>query len=75
LFLSLSLQHAGSEDLSYKNLVANAANLNPFWLKLAFLFIFTGFTAKLAWFDVYSRIDAKDKAPHLQRLLASVLMT
>jgi hydrogenase-4 component F len=76
LFLSLSLQHAGSEDLSYKNLVANAANLNPFWLKLAFLFIFTGFTAKLGLVPMFTAgIDAKDKAPApAGALLASVLM-
>src|SRR5512133_3121765 len=47
LFLSLSLEHAGSDDLSYSNLIANSSRLNPFWLRLAFLFIFTGFTAKL----------------------------
>ena len=47
LFLSLSLQHAGSNDLSFANLMAYKDQLNPFWLRLAFLFIFTGFTAKL----------------------------
>ena len=42
LFLSLSLQHAGSSDLSFKNLLEKSQELDPFWLKLAFLFIFTG---------------------------------
>lgn len=76
LFLSLSLQHAGSDDLSFKNLYANSANLNPFWLRLSFLFIFTGFTVKLGLVPMFTAgIDAKDKAPApAGALLASVLM-
>ncbi|MBW6492482.1 MAG: hypothetical protein K0B15_14960 [Lentimicrobium sp.] len=76
LFLSISLQHAGSTDLSYKNLYTNSENLNPFWLRLAFLFIFTGFTAKLGLVPMFTAgIDAKDKAPApVGALLASVLM-
>ena len=76
LFLTLSLQHAGSEDLSFRNLLANRQYLNPFWLKLAFLFIFTGFTAKLGLVPMFTAgIDAKDKAPApAGALFASVLM-
>jgi hydrogenase-4 component F len=76
LFLSLSLQHAGSTDLSFSNLMAYKDQLNPFWLRLAFLFIFTGFTAKLGLVPMYTAgIDAKDKAPApAGALLASVLM-
>jgi len=76
LFLSLSLQHAGSENLSFRNLLANADKLNPFWLRLAFLFIFTGFTAKLGLVPMFTAgIDAKDKAPSPSgALMASVLM-
>ncbi|MFN8206326.1 MAG: proton-conducting transporter membrane subunit [Bacteroidales bacterium] len=76
LFLSLSLQHAGSDDLSFSNLIAHADKLNPFWLRLAFLFIFTGFTAKLGLVPMYTAgIDAKDTAPGpAGALLASVLM-
>jgi hydrogenase-4 component F len=76
LFLSLSLQHAGSDDLSFANLMANSSKLNPFWLRLAFLFIFTGFTAKLGLVPMYTAgIDAKDTAPApTGALLASVLM-
>jgi len=76
LFLSLSLQHAGSSDLSFSNLMAYKDQLNPFWLRLAFLFIFTGFTAKLGLVPMYTAgIDAKDKAPApAGALLASVLM-
>ncbi len=76
LFLSLSLQHAGSNDLSFSNLLENSKLLNPFWLKLAFLFIFTGFTAKLGLVPMFTAgIDAKDTAPGpAGALLASVLM-
>lgn len=76
LFLSLSLEHAGSDDLSFKNLITNSSQLNPFWLRLAFLFIFTGFTAKLGLVPMFTAgIDAKDKAPApAGALLSSVLM-
>jgi hydrogenase-4 component F len=76
LFLSLSLQNAGSNDLSFSNLMVYKDKLNPFWLRLAFLFIFTGFTAKLGLVPMYTAgIDAKDKAPApAGALLASVLM-
>jgi len=76
LFLSLALEHAGSDDLSFANLVANSSKLNPFWLQLAFLFIFTGFTAKLGLVPMFTAgIDAKDKAPApVGALLSSVLM-
>jgi len=76
LFLSLSLQSAGSSDLSFANLMLYKDKLNAFWLRLAFLFIFTGFTAKLGLVPMYTAgIDAKDKAPGpTGALLASVLM-
>jgi hydrogenase-4 component F len=76
LFLSLSLRSAGSDDLSFQNLMIYKDKLNPFWLKLAFIFIFTGFTAKLGLVPMYTAgIDAKDKAPApAGALLASVLM-
>lgn len=76
LFLSLSLKDAGIDDMSFDSLYTNADKLNPFWLKLAFLFIFTGFTAKLGLVPMYTAgIDAKDKAPApAGALLASVLM-
>ncbi len=76
LFLSIAIQQEGLKDLSYKALIANAPILNVFWLKLAFLFIYTGFTAKAGVVPMYTAgIDAKDKAPSpAGALLASVLM-
>jgi len=76
LFLSLSFANAESDDLSFKNLYANSALLNLSWLRLAFLFIFTGFTAKLGLFPMFTAgVDAKDKAPGpAAALLSSVIM-
>jgi len=64
LFLNLSLRPTGSHNLSFANLLAYRNELNPFWLKLAFLFIFTGFTAKMSLVPMFTAsIDAKDTAP------------
>ena len=76
LFLSFTLQQAGTDDLSFAILIKKAPELNLFWLRLAFIFIFTGFTAKLGLVPMYTAgIDAKDKAPSpAGALLSSVLM-
>ncbi|MDP4262000.1 MAG: proton-conducting transporter membrane subunit [Bacteroidota bacterium] len=76
LFLSFTLQKAGADDLSFAVLLKKAPELNLFWLRLAFIFIFTGFTAKLGLVPMYTAgIDAKDKAPSpAGALLSSVLM-
>jgi len=76
LFLSFALKQAGSDDLSYDILLTKAPELNLFWLQLAFIFIFTGFTAKLGLVPMYTAgIDAKDKAPSpAGALFSSVLI-
>lgn len=76
LFLTVAVQQAGIKDLSYKVLLAKAGLFNVFWLKLAFLFIFTGFTSKASLVPMYTvGIDAKDKAPSpAGALFGSVLM-
>lgn len=76
LFLSIAIQQEGLKDLTYISLVKDAHLLNVFWLKLAFLFIFTGFTSKAGLVPMYTAgIDAKDKSPHpAGALLSSVLM-
>ncbi|MCW3091348.1 MAG: Hydrogenase-4 component [Ferruginibacter sp.] len=76
LFLSFTLHQAGTDDLSFAVLIKKAPELNQFWLRLAFIFIFTGFTAKLGLVPMYTAgIDAKDKAPSpAGALLSSVLM-
>jgi hydrogenase-4 component F len=76
LFLTIAIQEEGSKDLTFKSLILQAPHLNVFWLKLAFLFIFTGFTSKAGLVPMYTAgIDAKDAAPYpAGALLSSVLM-
>jgi hydrogenase-4 component F len=76
LFLTLALQEEGLKNLSYHALMDKASLLNVFWLKLAFLFIFTGYTSKAGLVPMYTAgIDAKDKAPSpAGALIGSVLM-
>ena len=76
LFLTVAVQQAGIKDLNYKVLLAKSGAFNVFWLKLAFLFIFTGFTSKASLVPMYTvGIDAKDKAPSpAGALFGSVLM-
>jgi hydrogenase-4 component F len=64
LFLSISAQEAGALDLSYKSLLLHAGAFNPFWLKLAFLFILVGFSAKMGLFPMHTVcVDAHTVAP------------
>jgi len=76
LFVTVAVQQADINDLFYTTLSTNAPHLSTFWLKLAFLFVFTGFTAKAGLVPMYTAgIDAKDKAPYPSAaILASVLM-
>ncbi|HYV93971.1 MAG TPA: proton-conducting transporter membrane subunit [Chitinophagales bacterium] len=64
LFLSISAQEAGTTDLSYQSLIQLATSFNPFWLKLAFLFILVGYSAKMGLFPMHTVcIDAHTVAP------------
>ncbi len=64
LFLSIALGETHQSDLKYANLVLIAPGIDTFWLKLAFVFLFSGYTAKLGLVPMYTAgIDAKDKAP------------
>ncbi len=76
LLLSLSMGDQYQAGMQYDTLTRLAPTLNPFWLKLAFIFIFTGYTAKLGLIPMYTAgIDAKDKAPTpAAALFSSVLM-
>jgi len=63
LFLSIALGTSNDDSLHYDSLLTLAPSLNPFWLRLAFIFIFV------------AGIDAKDKAPTpAAALFSSVLM-
>lgn len=76
LFISLALLHDGCTDLFYSDLAAHKATLDSLWMRLGFLFIFAGYTAKLGLFPMFTAgVDAKDKAPApAGALLASALM-
>jgi hydrogenase-4 component F len=76
LFLSLAMKKTGLESLSFDSLMEHYAELDVFWLKLSFLFIFTGYTAKIGLVPMYTAgIDAKDKAPApAGALLSSLVM-
>ncbi|HAF30983.1 MAG TPA: hypothetical protein DCG75_18245 [Bacteroidales bacterium] len=76
LFLSIALGNEGEQGLYFDSLLKQASNLNTFWFKLSFVFIFVGFTAKLGLVPMYTAgIDAKDKAPTpAAALFSSVLM-
>ncbi len=64
LFLSIAIGKSGEESLQYLALMNLAPKLDPFWLKLSFVFVFTGYTLKLGLVPLYTAgIDAKDKAP------------
>ena len=76
LFLSIALGDVSENDMHYSVLIKVAPSLKTFWLKLAFIFIFIGYTAKLGLVPMYTAgIDAKDKAPTpAAALFSSVLM-
>jgi hydrogenase-4 component F len=76
LFLGMASQQAKAGELFYSNLYTNAKLLDQFWLKAAFLFVFTGYTAKTGLVPMYTAgIDAKDKAPSpASAIFSSVLM-
>ncbi|MBR3568529.1 MAG: hypothetical protein IKN94_09680 [Salinivirgaceae bacterium] len=76
LLVSISLGAAGQAQLQYDSLMRVAADLDPFWIKIAFVFIFAGYTAKFGLLPMYTAgIDAKDKAPApAAALFSSVLM-
>ncbi len=64
LFLSIAIGKSGEESLQYLALMNLAPKLDAFWLKLSFVFVFTGYTLKLGLVPLYTAgIDAKDKAP------------
>ena len=64
LFLSISAKETGFTDLSYTSLIEHAKAFNPFWLKLAFLFLLVGYSAKMGLFPMHTVcVDAHTVAP------------
>ena len=64
LLLGISAQEAGASNLSYESLTLHAKSLNSFWLKLAFLLILIGYSAKMGIFPMHTAtVDAHTVAP------------
>ncbi len=64
LFLSLAATKNGLTNLSITNLVSVAHLMNPAWLKISFLLVLTGFSAKMGLFPLYTvAVDAHTVAP------------
>lgn len=64
LTLSMALQGQGSMELTFASFKEGARQLDPLWLKISFLLIFTGFSAKMGLFPFYTVcIDAHTAAP------------
>ncbi len=64
LFLSIAVTKIGLENFTYSELIEHAPELDPFWLKIGFLFLFSGYTVKAGLFPMFTAgVDAKDQAP------------
>ena len=64
LFLSTVAYEGGLTDLNLPDLVATAKGMDITWLKIAFILIFTGFSAKWGLFPLHSVcVDAHTGAP------------
>lgn len=64
LFLGIAAEEAGTVNLFYDSLATHAPAFNAFWLKLAFLLILIGYSAKMGVFPMHTvTIDAHTVAP------------
>jgi hydrogenase-4 component F len=64
LFLSMAASNNGLTDLSLANLLLVAHSMSPLWLKIAFLLVLTGFSAKMGLFPLHTvAVDAHTVAP------------
>jgi len=64
LFLSMTMNGTGINDLSFNSVAVVAASAKPLYLKIAFMFIFIGFSTKMELFPMHTvGIDANSVAP------------
>ena len=64
LFLSITASSNGITDLNLHHLLAISKSMSPIWLKMAFLFVLTGFSAKMGLFPLHTvAVDAHTVAP------------
>jgi len=64
LFLSAAASSVGVVDLNLPHLLAAATAMHPMWLKIAFVLVLTGFSAKMGLFPLHTVcVDAHTAAP------------
>ncbi len=64
LFLSLTLEDAGLQGLSFDYIARSVSSANPLYLKIAFIFVFIGYSTKMELFPMHTvGIDANSVAP------------
>lgn len=64
LFLSITVSSKGITDLSLMRLMDAAKLMDPTWLKMTFLLVLTGFSAKMGLFPLHAvAVDAHTVAP------------
>ncbi len=64
LFLSMATTGYGFNGLSFSHLLTLTQSMNPNWLKIAFLLVLTGYSAKMGVFPLYTvTVDAHTVAP------------
>lgn len=76
LFLSIGATEVGIDNLFFEDIAGKAKSINTFWSKATFLFIVTGFSAKMGLVPLFNvDIDAKDVSPSpVGAKLSSVVM-
>ncbi len=64
LFLSITASNLRITDLSLNHLIMIAQSMSPLWLKMTFLLVLTGFSAKMGLFPLHTvAVDAHTVAP------------
>lgn len=76
LFAGAASGHAASGDMSFSGLTSSFLNINPMYLKMAFILILAGYSSKLEVFPLYTiGIDANYTAPApVSALLSTALV-
>ncbi|HPD66277.1 MAG TPA: proton-conducting transporter membrane subunit [Bacteroidia bacterium] len=76
LFLSMTMHGTGISDLSFSSMTRMISNANPLYLKIAFVFIFVGFSTKMGLFPMHTiTIDAHSVSPPpISALISTALM-
>jgi len=76
LFITMAANEQNLTELNINQLIAIASEMDTFWVKVGFLLIMTGYTAKLGLFPLHAAaIDAKTVAPfHINALISTSLV-